>query len=135
MDLPRSAPRDILVPEVHPDERETMHDHLTEHLLRRARKVARYLRMDTLGDVHVQTVEGSHGKYWRFQAESTDGAIVLLFYLWPSGRFQIGGSFDSHVPPPDGEVGESDQAHPDVLGDGSRPTVWADSLSQLSLFT
>ncbi len=138
MDLPRSAPRDILVPEVHPDDKGTMNEapqiesiNLSESLLVRARSLARFLRMDTFRDLHVETDPDTQV----IRVESGSSLHTQIgFEIFPDEKIRIYGSNNGHVPERYGAVCEHCGADSNVLGNGGRAPDGSDPLSQLDLF-
>lgn len=158
-DSSRSAPRAsvsrltrarILVPEVHPDDKGTMNENpnnprpegdvaslsvLPSALRDRARQMARFLRMDTLGDLYVSPFElGPLGKYWIVSTEWSEKQSSR-FTIFEDGFIQLFLSYPADVSPWDGPVLPEDQARANLVGDRSWPTDGEDSCSRTHTIT
>ena len=105
-----------------------MNEQLTERLLRRARDVAFWLRMDALRDIHLTSHTGYGDKfYWKIQAGDSVG-----FYLYPDGSFQIFGTYSQHVSPWNIPMGKTYPSGKDVLGNRGWPRDGTHPLSCLT---
>lgn len=110
-----------------------MSEKLTQRLLDRARRMAWFLRMDALGDIHFEALETRGGEvYWICEVQA--GQLPLGFYLFEDGAIQLKGSYNCDVSPWALTVRGESPARSDVLGDGSGACNWPDSLSQLDMF-
>lgn len=90
-------------------------------LRERAWKMARFLRLDTLGDLHVSPV-GSNGSYEVYAfCPAPSGDLIEVaagFIIHEDGTIQLTGSYTPDVSPWTLTMGAPDSTRLDVLGDG-----------------